>query len=74
MAPAAHGAQGCAHGDEDETMRTSGSNTTSNDDGGALALIAICGMIVAFGLLTATVERLGALVPMVRTVAVQATH
>jgi hypothetical protein len=53
-------------------MRKPGSNAEGHDDGGALALIAICGMVVAVGLLVATFDRLGTLVPMARTVAVQA--
>jgi hypothetical protein len=52
-------------------MRRPGSNAEFRD-GGALALIAICGMVLAVGLLVATVDRLGTLVPMARTAAVQA--
>lgn len=53
-------------------MRKVRSDADSRSDGGALALLAICGMVVAVGLLIATLDRLGTLVPMVRTVAVQA--
>lgn len=40
--------------------------------GGALALIAIFGTVVAVALVLATFERLSTLVPMARTVSVQA--
>jgi hypothetical protein len=35
----------------------------SEHGGGALALFAICGLVVAVGLMAATVDRLGALAP-----------
>lgn len=52
-------------------MHTPGSNAEDHG-GGALALIAICGMVVAVALLVATLDRLGTLVPMAHTVAVRA--
>lgn len=52
-------------------MHKPGSNAEDHGDGGALALIAICGMVVAVGLLAATFDRFGTLVPMARTVAFQ---
>jgi hypothetical protein len=55
-------------------MRKPGSNAEGRNDGGALALIAICGLVVAAGLLLAAFDRLATLVPMARTVAVQAMH
>ena len=53
-------------------MHRPGSKAGSRGDGGALALIAIFGTVVAVALALATFERLGTLVPMARTVAVQA--
>jgi|DewCreStandDraft_4_1066084.scaffolds.fasta_scaffold07977_9 hypothetical protein len=53
-------------------MRKPGPNAGSGSDGGALALMAICGTVVAVALVLATFDRLGTLVPMARTVAVQA--
>lgn len=55
-------------------MHRPGSNAGGRSDGGALALIAICGTVVAVALVVAAFDRLGTLVPMARTVAVQAMH
>ncbi len=57
-------------------MRTvrSKAESRSDGDGGALALLAICGMVVAVGLMVATFDRLGTLVPMARAAATQAVH
>ncbi len=58
----------------EDATRTFRSNAESGSDGGALALLAICGMVVAVGLLVATLDRLGTPVPMMRAVAADAAY
>lgn len=55
-------------------MHTVRSKAESRSDGGTLALLAICGMVVAAALMVATLDRLGALVPMARAAATQAAY
>ncbi len=55
-------------------MRTDRSTAPGPGDGGALALLASCGMVAAVLLIAATCERLGTLVPMARVAATQTAH